>query len=532
MEFLGFLIIGFLIAILVLPFVALAKANRAKRGVDDLARRLSSLENELRNLRPQTVSAVQPEAPVAAPEPKVEAVPPPIPAMTPAPVVSKATPEPPPIPQELLKPSAPQIARPTKPPIDWEQFMGAKLFAWIGGLALFLGIAFFVKYSFEHNLIPPELRIAIGFVVGAGLVVGGLLLKRKENAVTAQTLCATGILVLYAVTFACRAYYHFAFFGLIPTFLLMTLITAVAFLLSVRLNAIIVAVLGIAGGFLTPILLSTNQDNPLGLFGYIALLDIGLLALAQRQRWNALPILGAIGTALMQFAWVGAFFVPEKYFAGNKVLIFMAVFVGFQALFLAAAAWAKRTGKANTTLFACAIGLAAVAMFSAFYLLGFHAVAHRPALLFTYLFVIDLGLLALTLIERRLAICSSPGGTRGIHFSRRMDGQLPDDRSHLYRAGILFRLRAVSCSNANRVATLAQDRGSAVDSHLSCARPSACADTDIPTHRAFTAGLAVRVNHRRSRNRSGDSDCDSAARHRRARAHTRRGRRVAAANSD
>src|SRR5947209_20502696 len=81
---------------------------------------------------------------------------------------SSDLPEPPPIPQELLKPKAPQIARPSKPPIDWEQFMGAKLFAWIGGFALFLGIAFFVKYSFEHNLIPPELRIAIGFVVGAG----------------------------------------------------------------------------------------------------------------------------------------------------------------------------------------------------------------------------------------------------------------------------------------------------------------------------------------------------------------------------
>ncbi len=34
--------------------------------------------------------------------------------------------------------------------------MGAKLFAWIGGLALFLGVAFFVKYSFEHNLISPN----------------------------------------------------------------------------------------------------------------------------------------------------------------------------------------------------------------------------------------------------------------------------------------------------------------------------------------------------------------------------------------
>src|SRR5213076_1944770 len=209
---------------------------------------------------------------------RAEAVSAAIPATRPATVAANnATTEPPPIPAELLKPGAPQMGKRTKPPIDWEQFMGAKLFAWIGGLALFLGIAFFVKYSFEHNLIPPELRIAIGFVVGAVLVVGGLLLKRKENAVTAQTLCATGILVLYAVTFACRAYYHFAFFGLIPTFLLMMLITAVAFLLSVRLNAIIVAVLGIAGGFLTPLLLSTGQDHPLGLFGYIALLDIGLL---------------------------------------------------------------------------------------------------------------------------------------------------------------------------------------------------------------------------------------------------------------
>jgi len=431
MEFLGFLIIGFVIAILVLPFVALAKANKAKRGVDDLARRLSSLENEVRNLRPQTLSAVQSEAPVLAPEPKVEGVPSPIPAITPAPVAFKAMPEPPPIPRELLKPGAPQIVRPTKPPIDWEQFMGAKLFAWIGGLALFLGIAFFVKYSFEHNLIPPELRIAIGFVVGTGLVVGGLLLKRKENAVTAQTLCATGILVLYAVTFACRAYYHFALFGLIPTFLLMTLITAVAFLLSVRLNAILVAVLGIAGGFLTPILLSTNQDNPLGLFGYIALLDIGLLALAQRQRWTALPALGAIGTVLMQFAWVDAYFVPEKYFAGNKVLIFMAVFIGFQALFLAAAAWSRRTGKENTTLFVSAIGLAAVAMFSAFYLLGFPPVAHRPVLLFTYLFVIDLGLLALTLIGRRLSILRVLAGVAAFIFLAAWTGEYLTI-SHIY----------------------------------------------------------------------------------------------------
>ena len=49
--------------------------------------------------------------------------------------------------------------------------MGVKMFAWIGGLALFLGVAFFVKYSFDNNLIPPQLRVAIGFLTGLGLLV-------------------------------------------------------------------------------------------------------------------------------------------------------------------------------------------------------------------------------------------------------------------------------------------------------------------------------------------------------------------------
>src|SRR5438552_2257904 len=412
MEPLILLLIAFLILIVVLPFVAIAKANAAKRTVDDLLARLSSVEDDLGTLR-QSASLVKPGAPVS-PSP---AIPPPLPVTAPAAVreASKES-EPPPIPKELIDAKERQAAIPIRPPIDWEQFMGAKLFAWIGGLALFLGVAFFVKYSFEHNLIPPELRVAIGFVVGLSLLVGGVLLKREENAVTAQTLCATGILVLYTVTFACRSYYHFAFFGLIPTLLLMTLITAVAFLLAVRLSAIVVAILGLAGGFLTPVLLSTGQDHPLGLFVYIALLDVGLLAVAQRQRWNALPILGATGTALMQIGWIGTFFVPEKYFAGNKVLVVMAVFAGFQGLFLVAVAWAKRTGKMNRELSSSALGLAAVAVFSAFYLLPFQTLGQRPALLFSYIFLVDLGLLALTLLDAKLVVVEALAGLAAFLF--------------------------------------------------------------------------------------------------------------------
>jgi hypothetical protein len=409
MELLILLSFGLLASVIVLPFVALAKANAAKRNIDDLTTRLSSVENEVRALRRREPATTPSQTAAPSAMVKTEAVPPPLPAAIRVPTPPSKRAEPPPIPQKPSEPMKDAVALARS--IDWEQFMGAKLFAWIGGVALFLGVAFFVKYSFEHNLIPPELRVAIGFIVGVALLVGGVLLKRKENAVTAQTLCATGILVLYAVTFACRSYYHFAFFGLVPTFSLMVLITTVAFLLAVRLNAMVVAVLGIAGGFLTPVLLSTGQDRPLGLFVYIALLDIGLLAVAQRQRWNILAILGAIGTVLMQSAWVATFFVPEKYFAGNKVIAAMTVFVGFQALFLAATAWAKRTAQINRELLAAVVALSAVAMLFAFYLLLFQTIAQRPALLFTYFFIVDLGLLTLILLERQLAVL---GGLAGL----------------------------------------------------------------------------------------------------------------------
>jgi len=63
--------------------------------------------------------------------------------------------------------------------------------------------------------------------------------------------------------FRMPVFYHFAFFGLVPTFLLMTLITAVAFLLAVRLNAIAVAILAWLAVFSHQSAFN-RQDNPLG----------------------------------------------------------------------------------------------------------------------------------------------------------------------------------------------------------------------------------------------------------------------------
>jgi hypothetical protein len=392
----GFILLFFVVIVMVfvVPAVALAKASQALRAIEQLKERLLMLEarrhrEDVPAQQPKVVTELEPAAPIIPPV----GVPPPLPV----------TAVPPPIPE--TKPIMPveevhmEAAAPPARTIDWEQFMGAKMFAWIGGFALFLGVGFFVKYSFEHNLIPPELRVAIGFFIGIALVIGGVALKRKENVVTAQTLCATGILILYAVTFACRSFYHFPFFGLIPTFALMSLITAAAFLLAVQMDALVVAILGIAGGFLTPVLLSTGQDNPFGLFGYIALLDIGLLSVARRKEWSSLPILGAVGTVLMQIAWVGNFFLHGQYFAGNKTLIPMAVFFGFEALFLVAALTSKRAGRLDNAISGAALGVGGFAMLWAFYFFSFAAIGTRPSLILSYLLLVDAALLGLVIAK-------------------------------------------------------------------------------------------------------------------------------------
>src|SRR4029077_6019280 len=218
MEGLILLLLVVVVIVFVVPAVALAKASRASRAIEELKQRLLMLEARLHREDvpappPEIVTQPKPAAPiipsVSVPPPlPVTAVPPPMPQTKPIMPVEKVQMEP-----------APPHAR----TIDWEQFMGAKMFAWIGGFALFLGVAFFVKYSFEHNLIPPELRVAIGFLAGIALVIGAAALKRTENVLTAHTFCETGILILYAVTFACRSFYPFPCFGLIPTFALMSL---------------------------------------------------------------------------------------------------------------------------------------------------------------------------------------------------------------------------------------------------------------------------------------------------------------------
>lgn len=441
------LILLLALVLIVFPIWALVKILALDQRNQRLERRLAELEREVARapsplppwpaaspapLPPEPIiespAPPMPAPPAAVPEfAPLEVNPPPFapprveaPATTPANhEVSSAPPPPGPLP---LAPSAfPAAPAPAKPRFNWEQFTGAKLLAWTGGTAAFLGAAFLIKYSFEHDLISPALRVAIGYVFALALVGVGLRIPRQRYSVTAQTLCATGIVCLYAVTFACSSIYDFAFFTPLNTFPLMALITAGAFFLAVRLGARVVAVLGMLGGFLTPVLLSTGRDNPFGLFGYIALLDAGLIALAVHQRWLFLVPLGAAGTVAMELGWAA------KFLTAAKTPTAMMVSAVFCVLFLAGCLLARRFlpraasssaagdasragGEVPRTLLWPAVALPCVALLSALGFMGYRSVAAQPGLLFGFVLAIDACLLVLAWFERRASGAHLIGG--------------------------------------------------------------------------------------------------------------------------
>src|SRR6185369_7598651 len=98
--------------------------------------------------------------------------------------------------------------------------------------------------------------------------------------------------------------------------------------------------------------LSTGHDNPGGLFGFIALLDVGLIAVALHRSWFHLVPLAAGGTILMQIGWA------SKFFNATKAPVAVIVCLGFCALFFAATEVARRLNRSAGYLTASSVALA------------------------------------------------------------------------------------------------------------------------------------------------------------------------------
>ena len=311
-----------------------------------------------------------------------------------APAAADATPlEPPPgVPPQEPEP-------PPSPPFDWESLIGVKAFSAIAGIALVFGAVFFLKYSIDHGWLQPPVRVAIGVLAAVALLVACELKAARRYPATANALDAAAIAILFATFFAAHALWN-----LIPafvTFALLAVVTALAVLLSIRRESLFIAVLGLLGGFATPALLSTGENRPIPLFAYLLMLNVGLAWIAYKQGWTILTWLTLVLTTVYQWGWV------MKFLDSASVPLAMAVFIVFPLASVVALMLGKRGVSDDEELAARgsaferpALLSAALPILFAVYLAAVPEYGARPGLLFGFVLLIDLGLLAIAIARQ------------------------------------------------------------------------------------------------------------------------------------
>ena len=255
----------------------------------------------------------------------------PAPAATP----SQAAPPPPPSP---ARPIAPPSGIPVPPPKiaslperdhgDLEGKIGKVWLNRIGILAIFAGVAAFLKLAIDNKWIGPVGIVSIGIVAGIAIVLWSERFRKKNYKAFSYSLKAVGVGTLYFSLWGAYQVYH-----LVPSsvaFVAMIAVTGFTIVLALTQDAEILAAYAIAGGFSTPVLLSTGQNHEVVLFSYIAVLNLGMLAASTFKPWRRLMWGCFIGTSILYVGWYSH---PYYYSADVRALtvFFVALFAAIFA---------------------------------------------------------------------------------------------------------------------------------------------------------------------------------------------------------
>jgi len=214
---------------------------------------------------------------------------------------------------------------------DLEKFIGENLINKIGIAITVIGVAIGTKYSIDHNLISPLARIILGYLMGLGLLGIGIKLKKNYENYSA-VLVSGAIAILYFMT-----YFAYSLYGLIPqfaAFALMVVFTAFTVAVAINYNNQIISHIGMVGAYAVPFLLGDSTGNVSILFGYMAIINIGILLTAFKKYWKPLYYASFVISWLIYFSWFSEKFRTSEYF--ELGLIFLTVFfIIFYAVFLA-----------------------------------------------------------------------------------------------------------------------------------------------------------------------------------------------------
>ncbi len=185
-------------------------------------------------------------------------------------------------------------------PSGLEKLIGENIINKIGIAITIIGVAIGTKYSIEHQLMSPAMRITLGYILSLAMLFTGYRLKSRYLNYSA-VLVSGAITIMYLLTYAAHNFFH-----LIPlplAFGLMVLFTIGAVYAAIQYNKQIIAHIALVGAYAVPFLLREQHGSYQFLFMYIVIINIGILTLSFKKYWKPLYISAFFVTWLIYGAW-------------------------------------------------------------------------------------------------------------------------------------------------------------------------------------------------------------------------------------
>jgi LysM repeat protein len=206
-----------------------------------------------------------------------------------------------------------------------EKFIGENLINKIGIVITIIGVAIGARYAIENQFISPLTRIILGYLFGLGLF--GVAIKLKKEYTNFSAVLLSGSLsIMYFITF-----FAFNFYNLFPqgiTFGIMLLLTGFTVLAAYNYNQQVIAHIGLVGAYAIPFLLSNSSGRIEVLFSYIAIINIGILAISLKKYWKSVYYSSFIATWIIYLIWLVVKFKPadQQFLALGFATAFFVIF--------------------------------------------------------------------------------------------------------------------------------------------------------------------------------------------------------------
>ncbi len=181
-----------------------------------------------------------------------------------------------------------------------EEFVGRNLISLIGIVITVIGVAIGAKYAIDRDLISPAARIVLGYVF-AFLIFGTAVRLKSKYLNFSAVLLSGAMAMMYFLT-----YFAYSYYNLIPqnaAFLMMLFITAFTVAAAINYNRQVIAHIGLVGAYAVPFLLSNNSGRFDILFGYMTIINFGILIVSVKKFWKPLYYSSFIVTWLIFSGW-------------------------------------------------------------------------------------------------------------------------------------------------------------------------------------------------------------------------------------